>query len=62
MQDQIGRQLVISDLRFQDRAARSKLPGRSLDPNSNVWARGMIATSISDFRSGRLEEDLRSEI
>jgi hypothetical protein len=46
------------------RAARSRLPGRSLDPNSNVWARGMIATSISDFRSQRLEEDLnlKSEI
>src|SRR5437870_5182272 len=34
MQDQIGK-------RF--RVARSKLPGRSLDPIGNGWARGMIA-------------------
>jgi len=41
VQDQIGR-------RF--RAARSKPPGRSLDPTGNGWARGMIATLISDLR------------
>ena len=38
----------ILNLRSQ-RAARSQPPGRSLDPNGNVWARGMIATPI--FRS-----------
>lgn len=33
------------------RAARPKLPGRSLDPIGNGWARGMIALPLSDLRS-----------